>query len=246
MTAFRTAILFLIGLNIALFFWLGHLQAQQRETAAAVNGLAGGVASIQLLTEDVSAPVKAVTAGDEVLPTAAQEGYCWYISVDVRYRPIENAQQSRDSILLNVRSRLDAVDIEAVLVDVHVQVRDEYLLVLPPFPSREDAMVQLKKLLLEGEDAYLLDDGEFQNSVSLGSFATLDAAEAELARHSKREGPVEIRPLQSFVKEPKLQLGIAANAKISPEFWADVWSDYPYLKREKSYCSGVVRPTEFE
>ena len=67
---------------------------------------------------------------------AEQEGFCWYIGVDMRYRPIENAQQTRDTILLNVRSRLEAVGIEAVLVDAKVRVRDEYLLVLPPFPSR--------------------------------------------------------------------------------------------------------------
>lgn len=76
-----------------------------------------------------------------------------------------------------VREQLKALAGERVMSFAEVPLETRHWVIFPPLPSPESAAAKLEELVAAGlEDAFVITDGDWRNGISLGLFASDDAA----------------------------------------------------------------------
>lgn len=78
---------------------------------------------------------------------------------------------------VQVRERLKVLAGERVMSFTEVPLETRHWVIFPPLPSGETASAKLEELLASGlQDAFVVRDGVWRNAISLGLFASHDAA----------------------------------------------------------------------
>lgn len=78
---------------------------------------------------------------------------------------------------VQVREQLKALAGERVMSFAEVPLETRHWVIFPPLPSAESAAAKLDELVATGlEDAFVITDGDWRNGISLGLFASDDAA----------------------------------------------------------------------
>lgn len=78
---------------------------------------------------------------------------------------------------VQVRERLKGLAAERVMSFAEVPLETRHWVIFPPLPSAETASAKLEELVASGlQDAFVVRDGVWRNAISLGLFASHDAA----------------------------------------------------------------------
>jgi hypothetical protein len=78
---------------------------------------------------------------------------------------------------VQVREQLKALAGERVMSFSEVPLETRHWVIFPPLPSAESAAGKLDELIATGlEDAFVVKDGDWRNAISLGLYASADAA----------------------------------------------------------------------
>lgn len=86
---------------------------------------------------------------------------------------------------------LGQIDIAGRVEELSVEERERELaplhwVIIPPLPSREEALSLFRRIQREGIDSYLVTEGEQENAISLGLFESRSAAEGVLAERNEK------------------------------------------------------------
>jgi hypothetical protein len=83
----------------------------------------------------------------------------------------------RPDEFVQVREQLKALAGERVMSFTEVPLETRHWVIFPPLPSPESATAKLDELVATGlEDAFVITDGDWRNGISLGLYASDDAA----------------------------------------------------------------------
>jgi hypothetical protein len=88
---------------------------------------------------------------------------------------------------VEVRERLKALAGERVMSFAEMPLETRHWVLFPPLPSPESAAAKLDELVATGlEDAFVVKDGVWRNAISLGLFATHEAASRRVLEVAKK------------------------------------------------------------
>ena len=208
-------------LNMAYFAWL-----KQLEVAGEVGAVAEPVTDVKALRllsegEIKNTPVVAVLERDD--------SGCWLVG------PFQ------DLVAANViKERLLNLSLTIKFISQKVQVDKEYWVYIPPLPDRASAINLLRELQSKGVDSFVVSEGKYKHSISLGVFREKERADRVAAKR-KEEGYKAV--IQLKTKELNQYWALyneKLNGPLTDELWQVVTMDNKKLKKQKKSCDGVA------
>lgn len=221
----RWTIYLVVLANIVWFAW--HYRQPPAAPVSAES--TEGVAKLVLLSErqdGAAARPPAAEAAPRVTPSNARSAAACYT-----VGPFEARR-----VALGAQERLSSGGLETSLrVDDSAQ-RDGYWVLLPPFPTRAEAMRAIEGLKQKSvSDYFLVAAGESKNGVSLGVFS--ERARAERRRREMRQ--LGFAPALEKVQLPDRKIwldGTAPEGRSMQDVLMPLRTDYPGLRHESVPC----------
>jgi hypothetical protein len=254
----RWIALFLITLNIAFYAWQVLLEKGQISYSDGSQPLVqfnvdfAQLEPLQLLSEMpdiVEAPQVAEIQGVEAAQFALEVEV---VDPDAEITSAEVAASIEDETCLRVGPfedkvsakqvgyRLQAVDIIAETESIEREREPLYWIYLAPSPSRDVALNLLRELQGKRIDSFLVTEGEFENSISLGFFSRKELAEQEQRRHIMRGYSAEIHVKRRTYDEYWLIISHQDIPLLSDELFHRVTEEYRGIKKEEKTCKFVA------
>ena len=229
----RWIVLFLLIVNVAYFGWEFTRQGGSvgvAEEAVAPPPLEGE--KLVLLTERLPG-VKSIAPPPA--PVIAKEPNPVHRELDkvevkkqamcVSVGPYEDEAVGRSLIknlaVEGVASELDQLELSKEL---------QYWVILPPFPTRKEAMQSLRNLQAKKIDSYLISSGELRNSISLGLFSKKQSAQGVLAS----------------VKDAGFPAQLVEKERVRSEFWVRIPPGQPVENLEETLETLVVQGSDIK
>ncbi|RLT98142.1 MAG: hypothetical protein D9N11_14430 [Ketobacter sp.] len=223
----RWIVLFLLIVNVAYFGWEFAYQSSPAVVAEAKSLPPLEGKKLVLLTERLpgaksSAPPPAPVIAKEQSPV-----YRELDRVDVKKQamcvsvgPYEDESLGRAMIknlaVEGVASELDQLELSKEM---------QYWVILPPSPTRKEAMQLLRNLQAKKIDSYLISSGELRNSISLGLFSKKQSAQGVMAS----------------VKEAGFPAELVEKERVRSEFWVRIQPGQPVENLEETLETLVVQ-----
>ncbi len=224
----RWIVLFLLIVNVAYFGWEFTQQAAPGSNAPESTDLpplAGK--KLVLLTERLQ---KAGASAPPPAPVVAKE------QKEPLQRELDTVEIKKDTMCVSIgpyeeespgRAMIKSLTIEGVaskLDQLELSREVQYWVILPPAPTRKEAMRSLRNLQAKKIDSYLISSGELRNAISLGLFTRKQSAQGVLAS----------------VKEAGFPARLVEKERIQSEFWVRIPPGQPVENLEKTLETLVV------
>ena len=125
-------------------------------------------------------------------------------------------------LALEIQGRIAALNLDVDLLQNERVVHQDYWVIIPPKTTKGEAEVILLELQQKKIDSFIIEDGEYQNGITLGVFSNQSNAE-EYHREIITQGyQANVKPLLRQIKEYWLEMLKQDAEGLSGEFWSDV------------------------
>lgn len=169
----RWTIYFLLILNAVIFSWFQfhnyYSDKNVSESSSAKKFNFSAVPTIDLIVAkevvDAEFEEENKITSEDVLPNLVDN--CWLVGT---FPEIISAR--------DMRIELEGRGVYSHIIEKEVELPAISWVYIPPFANREEAMPVLRSLQIKGIDSFLVvDEGEYQFSISLGFFGNKESAE---------------------------------------------------------------------
>ncbi len=204
------------------------------------SGVEGGVRAkksmlthetILLLDEAIasSVAVKYGNGKDSGSGFAQQSQLCTQIGA---FRTHEMAEQ--------VRQRLMTAAIGSDLKEVKVLSGLDYLIYIPPFGSKNQALRALRMLQAAKVQGHVMTEGELINGISLGQFTNRKQAEQLLVSRMADGYEVELKEVRKFRNDYWVEIHKDDLELLSDKLWENIHSKYKFVEKMDNLCDSTV------
>jgi len=227
----RWFVFFLLVLNGITYFWFAFQQGQEAQMAQVRQQAEfdfKSVPSVKLKSELTGLLLaKEGVASEKAQPVVAVQ--CALLGP---FREVISARQ--------VRIRLQKQGLSARIVLLLKPLPPVHWVYIEPQATRQQALELLKVLHAEKVDSFLIDNGEFQNGISLGFYSKSESADAVLAKY--KNSPLDVKQMlrDREKKDYWLAFDEAGSTRISENLIETLrHSDFDVKKQEKS-CADIA------
>lgn len=229
----RLTVIFLVFANISYFAW-GSWQESRvgywlPETGDAYAEASGERLVLLTETEDARQSPGSEAGVQPALNTSLHLGdvvqECLVVGPFANVVEVDELQQ-----------RLLAVGISSKERAEENSQQEDYWVHIPPLPSRDAAIRQLRELQAQRIDSFVITQGELANGISLGLFSRWEAAKAVKRRLMAAGYVVAIKSLPRVPEQWWVEMDAAVEGKLGMSFWDEAADQFPELQKLKAAC----------
>lgn len=139
-----------------------------------------------------------------------------------------------------LRQRLLALGIDAVVQTREVVVGTDYWLVMPVMGGERHAVLQLSAMQEQGLDSFLITRGEMAGQLSLGVFAREDNAQLRREQLQVLGYDVGVHALSKKEQQFVILVGSETRRLVDQAMLSRLRADFPSLQHQYQSCAGVA------
>lgn len=232
----RWIVFFLVILNMLIFIWFSFQDDQSNQLEENNSALVdfSAVEAISLLTE---LPTESLDSKDNRRDPASDPrnesfnstNYCAIVGP---FSEVISAKQ--------FMARLSERALPSELVSIMQELAVTNWVYIAPQTDRKKALAILKDLQEKNIDSFLITDGDYANGISLGSFSSLDSANAVLAERKEQGYPVSLAVKSRQQKTYWLRFNSEVSSKIDLESLRSLTDGGVAIKKQEKTCAEVA------
>lgn len=235
----RWVALSLVLLNVGYFAWGMFQQSRMSYHTRVGNGVPREEAGrrLELFSERQQAQSShqaVIAESSPPAPVSDEDTQCLFLGPFASAAQADQLQQRLFAIGVSSRERADENDQQS-----------DYWVHIPPLPSRDAAIRQLRELQAQKIDSFVITQGELANGISLGLFSRKESATTVSRRLMEAGYPVAIKSLPKAPEKWWLELSDEEEGKLNERFWGEVAHQHPGLKKLKKSCKSIASAEEF-
>ncbi|MGB1272571.1 MAG: SPOR domain-containing protein, partial [Endozoicomonas sp.] len=212
----RWVALSLVLFNVGYFAWGMFQQSRMSYHTQVDSALPREEAGrrLELLSERRQAqPFRQSVIAESSPPAPVSDGdaQCLFLGPFTSADQADQLQQRLFAIGVSSREKADQNDQQS-----------DYWVHIPPLPSRDAAIRQLRELQAQKIDSFVITQGELANGISLGLFGHKESAENVSRRLMEAGYPVAIKSLPKAPEKWWLELNNEEEGKLNERFWGEV------------------------
>lgn len=138
-----------------------------------------------------------------------------------------------------VVKQLQSLDIAAELRAIdHATGQSDYRVLIPPAASLQDAFRKLRELKSRKIDSYVITQGEYALGISLGVFASQDAADKMRAAREQEGYEAKVAEIPRLTREFWIFSTNGKDLALDPPLWQSIASEHAGLGQNRLPCRG--------
>lgn len=216
----KYAFLSLLLLNILYALW--QLQVRTPETAEVPVAMVAPVTAQQ-------SPQSPQPRAAPVAPPAQASALC------VTLGSFADATEAGQ-----LRQRLLALGIDAVVDPREVVAGTDFWLVMPVVGGERHAVLQLSALQEQGFDSFLITRGEMAGQLSLGVFTREDHAQLRREQLQRLGHEVNVHALSKKEQQFVVEVGNDGRRLLDQAMLSRLRKDFPFMQHQYKRCAGVA------
>lgn len=214
----RYFFLSLLMLNVLYALW--QLQVKEPVSTERVESLEGGVSQPRMGASPLVVPASKL---------GSEPALCVTLGL------FDSADEAGQ-----LRQRLLALGVDALVQAREVNVGTDYWLVMPVMGGERHAVLQLSAMQEQGLDSFLITRGEMAGQLSLGVFAREDYAQLQREELQALGYDVEVHAVSKKEQQFVVEVGSEARRLVDQAMLSRLRADFSSLQHQYQSCAGVA------